>query len=64
MSMIKNPQAMLNTMMQNSPQMSEVNKLLQQAGGDAEKAFRLKAQQMGLNPDEAVSIVKNNALFK
>lgn len=67
MSMIngaRNPQGLVNMLMQNNPQMQEINKLIQQAGGDGEKAFRMMAQQKGLNPDEAVSIVKNNALFK
>lgn len=61
--MIKNPSNMMNVLMQNSPQMKEINSLIQQAGGDPEKAFRMKAEQMGYNPDEAVSIVKN-AHFK
>lgn len=63
MSMIKsmnNPQAMINMLMQNNPKMQEINGLLQQTGGDGEKAFRLKAQQMGLNPDEAVAIIKGH----
>lgn len=58
-----NPNTMINMLMQNNPKMQEINKLIQEAGGDPEKAFRMKAQQMGMNPDEAVNIVKN-AHFK
>lgn len=55
---LNNPQEMLNNMLQEgNPALKELNSLLTQAGGDPEKAFRLKAEQMGLNPDEVIKSI-------
>ena len=53
-----NPQAMLSQMMQNNPQIQEVQKLIQESGGDAEKAFRKKAEEMGVNPKDIIDLLK------
>lgn len=55
----KNPQMMLNQMMQSNPQVQKImqdnQSLIQANGGDAEKAFRAKAAQMGIDPDEFIA---------
>ena len=53
-----NPQAMLQQMMQNNPQYQQVMQLVNQAGGDPRQAFYQMAQQMGVNPDEIISMLK------
>ena len=61
MNMVKsagNPQAMLNQMMQNNPQYQQVMQLVNQAGGDPKAAFYQMAQQMGVNPDEIIGMLK------
>ena len=54
----KNPQAMLQQMMSSNPQMQEVQKLIQQNGGDAEKAFRAKAAELGVDPTQIIDALK------
>jgi len=49
---------MLQQMMQNNPQYQQVMQLVNQAGGDPQKAFYQMAQQMGVNPDEILSMLK------
>ena len=53
-----NPQALISQMVNNNPNMAEIQKLIQQNGGDAEKAFRNKAQELGVDPDEIINILK------
>ena len=53
-----NPQALLSQLSQNNPNMQRVNQLIQQNGGDARKAFYSLANQMGVNPDEILSMLK------
>lgn len=55
---VGNPQAMLSQMMQNNPKGKELQELIQQYGGDPEKAFRAKAQEMGVNPDEIIKMLR------
>lgn len=50
-----NPQAMIQTMAQNNPQ---VQKVLQQYGGDAKQAFYGVAKQAGIDPDELLGMLK------
>ena len=52
-----NPQQALQQMLMNSPNMKEVNAWINQYGS-AEQAFRHKAQEMGLNPDEIINSLK------
>ena len=61
MSMLQsaqNPQAMLNQMMQNNPQMQQAMKLINQYGGDAKKAFYSLAQERGIDPQEILKMLK------
>ena len=61
MSMVQaaqNPQAMLNQMMQNNPQMQQAMKLINQHGGDAKKAFYSLAQERGIDPQEILKMLK------
>ena len=61
MQMIKsagNPQAMMQQMMKNNPQYQQAMKLVDQAGGDPKKAFYQMAQQMGVNPDDILGMMK------
>jgi hypothetical protein len=61
MSMMRgasNPQGMLQQMMQNNPQYQQAMQLVQQAGGDPKKAFYQMANQMGVNPDEIMGMLK------
>ena len=61
MNMVKsagNPEAMLNQMMQNNPQYSQVMKLVNDNGGDAKKAFYAMANQMGVDPEQVINALK------
>ena len=53
-----NPQQALQQMMMNNPKMQEVNNLIKQYGSP-EQAFRHKAQEMGINPDEVINLLKS-----
>ena len=53
-----NPEAMLNQMMQNNPQYSQVMKLVNDNGGDAKKAFYAMANQMGVDPEQVINALK------
>lgn len=53
-----NPQGMLQQMMQNNPQYQQAMQIVQQAGGDPKKAFYQMANQMGVNPDEIMGMLK------
>lgn len=48
-----NPQAMIQNMMKNNPNINEINKLVQ-TNGSYEQAFRAKAKEMGIDPDEFI----------
>ena len=53
-----NPNAMFAQMMQNNPQMRQVMDVINQYGGDSQKAFYAIAQQRGVNPDEILNMLK------
>ena len=53
-----NPQAMLMQMMQNNPNVKQALEIVQQYGGDAEKAFYALAEQKGINPQEILDLLK------
>ena len=53
-----NPQEAINQIMASNPKVREINKLIEEAGGDPEKAFRMKAQEMGVNPDDFINAMK------
>lgn len=50
-----NPQAMIQTMAQNNPQIRQV---LQQYGNDPKQAFYGVAKQAGIDPDELIGMLK------
>lgn len=52
-----NPQHILQQMMMNNPKMQEINNLIQQYGSP-EKAFRHKAEEMGIDADEFIGLLK------
>ena len=54
----RNPQAMLNQMIQNNPQVKGVMDYINQNGGDPQKAFYAMARQKGVNPDEILKMLK------
>ena len=49
---------MLKQALADNPKVQEVNKLIEEAGGDPEKAFRNKAAEMGVNPEDFVNAMK------
>lgn len=53
-----NPQALLNQLMMTSPNMKQVMEIVQQYGGDANKAFYALAEQKGINPQEILDLLK------
>ena len=53
-----NPQAMLAQMAQNTPNLKKVMDIVQQYGGDANKAFYAMAEQNGINPQEILDQLK------
>ena len=52
-----NPQQLISQMFSNNPQFQQVNEWVKQYGSP-ENAFRQKAQEMGLNPDEIINLLK------
>ena len=53
-----NPQMMLNQMMAQNPQIQQVQEYVKQNGGDAKAAFYAKAQELGVNPEEILNMLK------
>ena len=61
MGMVKNagnPQAMMNQLIQSNPQMGQVMQLINQSGGDPQKAFYAACQQKGVDPNEILNMLK------
>ena len=54
----QNPNALLTQMMQSNPQVKQVMDIVQQYGGDANKAFYAIAEQKGINPQEILDMLK------
>lgn len=54
----RNPQAMLNQLMQNNPNYRQVTELINQNGGDAKKAFYALAEQQGIDPNEILDMLR------
>jgi hypothetical protein len=46
-----NPQRMLNSIIQQNPQMQQVVNLVNQSGGNAQNLFYALARQMGVDPE-------------
>lgn len=53
-----NPQIMIQKMLQSNPQYAQVQKLIADNGGDAQKAFYSLANQMGVDPNEILNALK------
>ena len=53
-----NPQLMLNQIMQTNPQLRQVMEIIQQYGGDTNKAFMDIAEKNGINPQEIMDMIK------
>ena len=56
--MAQNPQAALNAMVMNNPQMKQVMDIVNQYGGDPMRAFTETARQNGMDPDEIMGMLK------
>ena len=54
----QNPQAMMNSMIQNNPNLKQVMDIINQSGGDPKKAFYALAEQKGVNPQEILDMLK------
>lgn len=53
----QNPQQIVQQMMANNPNMKEINNLINQYGSP-EQAFRHKAQEMGVDPNEIINLFR------
>ena len=53
-----NPQYMLNQIMQMNPQLRQVMEIINQYGGDANKAFYDLAEKNGIDPKEILDLIK------
>ena len=53
----QNPQAALNQLIMNNPQMKQVMNIVQKHGGDPMAAFRAEAAAAGMNPDEIMRML-------
>jgi hypothetical protein len=53
-----NPQAMIQSMVQNNPQMKQVMDFVNQSGGNPREAFYKMAKEKGVNPDEILAMLK------
>ena len=61
MSMVRtaqNPQAVLNQLIMNNPQLKQVMDLVQKHGGDPMVALRKEAEAAGINPDEIMGMLR------
>ena len=54
----QNPQAMLNQMIQNNPQMKQVMDLVNQSGGDPKTAFYQMAEAKGVDPEQILAMLR------
>ena len=54
----QNPQAALNQLIMNNPQMKQVMDIVQKHGGDPMAAFRAEAEARGVDPDEILSMLR------
>lgn len=54
----RNPSQMMSAILQQNPMMSRVNSLIEQYNGNAEQAFYAFAQQMGVDPQSVLSMLR------
>lgn len=55
---LSNPRELVNQMLRNNPNAQEINKLINDNGGDIEKAFRARAKEMGVDPEMIINQLK------
>lgn len=58
-SAAQNPNAMMQQMAQNNPQLQQTLNYVNQNGGNAKDLFYAMAQQKGVNPDSIINMLKN-----
>lgn len=56
--MSQNPMAALNQMMANNPNLKQAMDIINQCGGDPDKAFRTVAEKNGINPQDIYDLLK------
>lgn len=56
----QDPNAMIQLLMQQNPQMKQVMDVVNQYGGDAKQAFYSTAKQMGKDPNAIINNLKNS----
>ena len=56
--MAANPQAAMNTLMMNNPNMKQVMEIVNQHGGDPMAAFQAVAKENGMDPEEILGMLK------
>ena len=54
----QNPQLLLNQMMQNNPQMKPVMDIINQYGGDPQKAMESVASKYGITAQDIMELLK------
>ena len=53
-----NPQAALNLMIQNNPNLKQAMDIVQQNGGDPRRAFYALCEQKGVDPQQILDVMK------
>ena len=56
--MAQNPQLIMNQMMGNNPLMKQAMDIINQHGGDVDKAFRTVAEQNGFTEQDIMNLLK------
>lgn len=56
--MSQNPMAALNQLMASNPNLKQAMDIIQQSGGDPDKAFRTVAEKNGINPQDIYDMLK------
>lgn len=54
----RNPQAMINQMLQSNPQYNQIMDFVNRNGGNLENAFYAMAKQKGVNPNDILNLLK------
>ena len=58
MKSMQNPQAMINQLSQNNPQVKEVMNLIQNSGKSPKDLFYQMAQEKGVDPEEILKMLR------
>lgn len=53
-----NPQAMIQSIAQNNPQMKQVMDIVSKSGGDPRAAFYRMAEEKGVDPEQVLSMLR------